>query len=279
MPICDMKSLLSDAAKKNRAVGSFSVGNMEMIMGVIKGAEIMQTPIIMQIAEVRLSHAQIELIGSMMVWAAKKASVDVAVHFDHGRTFENIKKTLDLGFTSVMYDGSLLPLEKNIEDTIKVASMAREFGATVEAELGQVGGSEDGSEDHKMICTDPDQAEYFCKKTGVDALAVAIGNAHGNYIKKPNLQLGVLEEIRKKVDAPLVLHGGTGISNEDFRKCIDLGIRKINIATGTFDKTVESAKQYIESSDSLNYFSMNEAMVEAISQSTQEYIKVFNNKD
>lgn len=279
MSICSMKKLLRDAAAQNKAVGSFSVGNMEMIMGVIKGAEAMNTPIIMQVAEVRLSHAPIELIGSMMVWAAKNAKVDVAVHFDHGTTFGNIKKALDLGFTSVMYDGSHLSIEKNIAETVAIKETAEKYGAAVEAELGQVGGSEDGSEDVKMICTDPEQAKYFYNKTHVDALAVAIGNAHGNYVKKPDLQFDVLEQIGKEINAPLVLHGGTGISDEDFRRCIDLGIRKINIATGTFDQTVYAAKEYTKATDKPNYFSMNEAVVEAVSQSTMRYIEVFNNRD
>ena len=162
----------------------------------------------------------------MMVQAAKSAKVDVAVHLDHGLTFETVQRALELGFTSVMLDASTLPFEENIANTRKVVELAAEYGATVEAELGLVGGSEDGSCDHGIRCTDPDDAKVFAEKTGIDALAVAIGNAHGNYPVAPKLAFDVLEQIHNKVDIPLVLHGGSGITDSDFQRAISLGIRK-----------------------------------------------------
>ena len=153
-----MKDLLINAQKKQIGCGAFSVGNMEMILGAIKAAEQTNTAIILQIAEVRLKYSPLHLMGAMMIEAAKNAKVDVAVHLDHGLTMETIQKALEMGFTSVMLDASTLPLEQNIENTKKVVECARHYGATVEAELGVVGGSEDGSVDHKIRCTNPEDA-------------------------------------------------------------------------------------------------------------------------
>ena len=174
MALVTMKKLLEQAGKENRGVGAFSVGNMEMVKGAVWAAEELDTPIILQIAEVRLPHSPLALMGPMMVQAAKEAKVDVAVHLDHGLTMETVKKALELGFTSVMYDSSTYPLEENMARTREVVEIAKKYGATVEAELGLVGGSEDGSCDHGIRCTDPEDAKVFCENTGIDALAVAI---------------------------------------------------------------------------------------------------------
>ncbi len=235
MALVTMKKLLEQAGKENRGVGAFSVGNMEMVKGAVWAAEELDTPIILQIAEVRLPHSPLALMGPMMVQAAKEAKVDVAVHLDHGLTMETVKKALELGFTSVMYDSSTYPFEENMARTREVVEIAKKYGATVEAELGLVGGSEDGSCDHGIRCTDPEDAKAFCENTGIDALAVAIGNAHGNYPVAPTLAFDVLEEIDRKTEIPLVLHGGSGITDEDFRRAISLGIVKVNIATASFN--------------------------------------------
>ena len=219
MPLVNMKDLLLDAQKGGYAVGSFSIANMEMILGVIKAAEETKSPIILQIAEVRLNHSPLHIIGPTMIAAAKGAKVPVAVHLDHGTTLECIKQALELGFTSVMFDGSHLDVEENIAMTKKVIEMAKPYGAAVEAEIGCVGGSEDGSVDIAMRCTSPDQAKHFYDETGVDALAIAIGNAHGFYKEAPELRFDILEKVRNAVEVPLVLHGGTGIEPEDFIRC------------------------------------------------------------
>ena len=231
MALVKMKDLLKRAEEKNIGCGAFSVGNMEMVKGAIRAAEELETPIILQIAEVRLKNSPLHLMGPMMVQAAKEAKVDVAVHLDHGLTFETVDKALELGFTSVMLDASTLPFEENIAKVKTVVEKAQKYGATVEAELGLVGGSEDGSCDHGIRCTDPDDAVVYARETGIDALAVAIGNAHGNYPVAPTLAFDVLEKIHEKVDIPLVLHGGSGITDKDFQRAISLGIRKVNIAT------------------------------------------------
>ncbi len=278
MALVTMKKLLEQAGKENRGVGAFSVGNMEMVKGAVWAAEELDTPIILQIAEVRLPHSPLALMGPMMVQAAKEAKVDVAVHLDHGLTMETVKKALELGFTSVMYDSSTYPFEENMARTREVVEIAKKYGATVEAELGLVGGSEDGSCDHGIRCTDPEDAKVFCENTGIDALAVAIGNAHGNYPVAPTLAFDVLEEIDRKTEIPLVLHGGSGITDEDFRRAISLGIVKVNIATASFNQLTKRAEEYFWTEGAHNYFKLNEAMVQGTYENVRHHIEVFNCK-
>lgn len=277
MALVTMKELLTQAQQARRGVGAFSVGNMEMVKGAIQAAEELDTPVILQIAEVRLKHSPLHLMGPMMVQAAREAKVDVAVHLDHGLTMEIVQKALDLGFTSVMFDSSTYPFEENITRTKAVVNLAAKYGATVEAELGLVGGSEDGSSDHGIRCTDPADAKRFCEETGVDALAVAIGNAHGNYPVAPQLAFDVLEEIHRETGGlPLVLHGGSGITDEDFRRAILLGIVKVNIATASFDCLTEKVSAYMRTEGKHNYFALNEAMVAGVYENVRHHIQVFN---
>ena len=276
MALVTMKSLLEQAKKNHRGIGAFSVGNMEMVKGAVEAAEELNTPIILQIAEVRLNHSPLALMGPMMVQAAKEAKVEIAVHLDHGLTMEVVQKALDYGFTSVMFDSSTYPFEENIKRTREVVRLAEKYGATTEAELGLVGGSEDGSYDHGIRCTNPDDAKLFCERTGIDALAVAIGNAHGNYPVAPKLAFDVLEEIHKKTEVPLVLHGGSGITDDDFQKAISLGIVKVNIATASFNKLTQRAEEYLQSDGKHNFFSLNEAMVQGTYENVKHHIEVFN---
>ena len=276
MALVKMKDLLRRAEEKNIGCGAFSVGNMEMVRGAIRAAEELDTPIILQIAEVRLKNSPLHLMGPMMVQAAKEAKVDVAVHLDHGLTFETVDKALEFGFTSVMLDASTLPFEENIAKVKTVVEKARKYGATVEAELGLVGGSEDGSCDHGIRCTDPDDAVVYARETGIDALAVAIGNAHGNYPVAPTLAFDVLEKIHEKVDIPLVLHGGSGITDKDFQRAISLGIRKVNIATASFNSLTAHVEKYMASTDKHNFFDLNEAMVQGTYENVKRHILVFN---
>ena len=273
--LVNMRDLLADAQNGNYAVGSFSVANMEMVLGVLKAAEELKAPVILQIAEVRLKQSPLEIIGPLMVAAAEAAQTPVAVHFDHGKTIEKISQALDLGFTSVMFDGSHLPLEENIAETKKVIALAEQYDASVEAEIGCVGGSEDGSEDIAINCTKPQDAVRFAEETGVEALAIAIGNAHGNYKSTPKLRFDILEECEKSVDVPLVLHGGTGISPDDFVKCSKTGIKKINIATATFDM-VEKTVHDCYSENSINgYYDLQDAEVEGAYQNAKRHILIF----
>ena len=273
--LVNMRDLLIDAQKGNYAVGSFSVANMEMVLGVLKAAKELKAPVILQIAEVRLKQSPLELIGPLMVAAAKAAETPVAVHFDHGKTIEKISQALELGFTSVMFDGSHLPLEENIGQTNQVIALAKKYGAAVEAEIGCVGGSEDGSEDIAINCTKPADTVRFVAQTGVDALAIAIGNAHGNYKSTPKLRFDILEECEKAVDVPLVLHGGTGISPDDFVKCSKTGIKKINIATATFDTVEKTVRECYNENSIKGYYDLQAAEVEGAYENAKRHILIF----
>ncbi len=273
--LVNMKTLLADAQKGDYAVGSFSIANMEMVRGVVKAAEEANAPIILQIAEVRLNHSPLALIGPLMLAAAKEAKVPVAVHLDHGTTPGCIRQALELGFTSVMFDGSHLPLEENIRLTQEVVAIAKPYGAAVEAEIGCVGGSEDGSEDIAMRCTDPAQAKRFAEETGVDALAVAIGNAHGNYKETPHLRFDILEKVRESVAVPLVLHGGTGILPTEFKQCFHSGIKKINIATATFDRVEQTVRAAYAAGTIKGYYDLHCAEIEGAYQNAKQHIEIF----
>lgn len=273
--LVNMRDLLNDAIDGDYAVGSFSVANMEMVLGVLQAAKELNAPVILQIAEVRLKQSPLEVIGPLMVAAAENADTPVAVHFDHGKTLEKIGQALDLGFTSVMFDGSHLPLDENIEMTKKVIEMAQEYDASVEAEIGCVGGSEDGSEDIAINCTRLEDAIKFENETQVDALAIAIGNAHGNYKSTPKLRFDILKEVDENTDLPLVLHGGTGITPEDFVKCSHTGIKKINIATATFDM-VENTVHKCYNENSINgYYDLQAAEVQGAYENAKRHILIF----
>ncbi len=278
MSLVSLSNILSRADREDYGVGAFSVANMEMVMGAIQAAEECSSPIILQVAQVRLPYSPLHMLGPMMLAAARKASVPVAVHFDHGLDVKAIHEALELGFTSVMIDASHLPIDQNIELVKEVKKLADRYGASVEAEVGQLGGSEDGSVDHTMYLSDPGEVKLLYEHTGVDAIALSIGNAHGLYKEEPNLKFEVLEETKKIVPVPLVLHGGSGISAEDFRRCIRLGIRKINIATANFLSVETSARQYC-SEDKRDYFSLSASMVEGMKRNVVEHINIFQSKD
>lgn len=236
MALVNMKDLLAEAKAGGWGVGAFNVANMESVLGVIAAAEAERSPVILQIAEIRLAASPLWAIGPLMLTAARHASVRVAVHFDHGMTRASIDEALALGFTSVMYDGSHLTLDENIRMTNEVIAHAAAYGASVEAEVGSVGRAEDGSE-RAAVCAEPADCIRFVAETGVDALAVAVGNAHGVYEKAPSLRFDVLEALAGRLETPLVLHGGTGLTDDDFRRMISLGMCKMNIGTAVFEAT------------------------------------------
>ena len=275
MALVKMTELLEDARKKNYAVGSFSIANMEMVKGALKAAEEMHSPMILQIAEVRLTNSPLELIGPLMVSAAKNTKVPVAVHFDHGLTLENIEKALEIGFTSVMIDGSHLSFDENVKITKRVKELADKYGADVEAEIGQVGGSEDGSENIEMKVTNLKDAKRFVQETRVDALAVAIGNAHGVYKGTPKLRFDVLEELKENIETPLVLHGGSGITPDGFKECKNKGIRKINIATATFNSVEEAVRGLYADNKKKDYFTLQATEVHGAYENVKKHMDIF----
>ena len=229
--LVNLNDVLKDAKKGNYAVGLFNTTDSDMLQAVIEAAEETGSPVIIGTAEILLPYGELRLIAPSMIEAAKRAKVPVVVHYDHGLTFERCMEALKLGFSSVMFDGSAGDYEKNLAQTLEVVKIAHSFGASVEGEIGHVGNADVGDEDLTDMYTTPEEAKAYIDATGVDALAVAIGSAHGVYKKKPLLNLERLKAISAKVDTPLVLHGGSGLSDDDFRNTIRDGISKVNIFT------------------------------------------------
>lgn len=227
-----LEEILKDAEERKYGVGLFNMLNLEMARGIIEAAEEERSPLILGVAEVHLPLIPFDYACMIMNKIAKEATVPVCLHFDHGTDFGKIEAAINGGFTSVMYDGSALPYEENIENTKKVSRIAHVKGVSVEAELGHVGGAEGGADDGiEEMYTNVAQVNDFIERADIDALAVAIGTAHGQYKKKPKLDINRLADIYSISKKPLVLHGGSGLSDDDFRNTIKNGIRKINICT------------------------------------------------
>lgn len=212
------------------AVGAFNVHNMEYTQAVVKAAEEEKMPVMMMLGEPMLEYANLEMLATIAIFAAKSSKIPMAVTLDHGKKMENITRCVELGI-SVMVDGSYLPFEENVRLTAEVVRCARRTGVSVEGELGSLSGIEDIEDEATEFLTDPDMAAEFVAKTGIDALAVAIGNCHGKYLRPPVLDIQRLQKIRKLVNIPLVLHGGSDLPEELSREAINNGIRKFNIGT------------------------------------------------
>ena len=229
-----LKEILKIAKARNCAIGSFNTPNMTSIKAVIEAAEELNEPVIIMHAQVHeeMGLCKMDEIAPVMLFFADRAKVPVCVHLDHGEDLDYVKRGLDLGFTSVMYDGSELDEEINLANTSITVELASRYGASVEAEIGSMGARESGAGGNdESIYTDPDAAKMFVSETGIDALACAFGTAHGVYLKEPKLDFDRLAKINSIVDVPLVMHGGSGVSHEDYKRVIDLGVRKINYYT------------------------------------------------
>lgn len=231
MPLVTSGKMLKDAQKGGYAVGAFNAENMEMVKAIIKAAEELKAPVMIQTTPSTVKYGTLETYAAIVAAEAKKASVPVCLHLDHGNSFELAVQAIKAGYTSVMIDGSHEDFEGNIAVSKKVEDVAKAVNIPVEAELGKVGGKEDDLEAEADTNTDPQQAKEFVERTGVDSLAVAIGTAHGFYVGTPVLDKERLTEIRQVVDIPLVLHGASGLSDEDVRECVKRGICKVNFAT------------------------------------------------
>ncbi len=240
------KEMLLKAQEGNYAVGAFNVENMEMVMAVIAAAEELNAPVIMQTTPSTVKYAGLDYYLANVATAAKKAKVPVAMHLDHGSSFELAMQALRQGYTSIMIDGSHSVFEENIDITKSVVDSCHPSNIPVEAELGKVGGKEDDLDGGDGGYTDPQEALEFVQKTGVDSLAVAIGTAHGVYKGEPKLDLDRLVEIRKIVDVPLVLHGASGLSEEAVRESIKRGICKVNFATELRIAYTDGVKELLE---------------------------------
>ena len=228
-----LKEILKIAQARKCAIGSFNTPNMASLRAVIGAAEEMGEPVILMHAQVHeeMGLCKMDEIAPVMLTLADMAKVPVCVHLDHGTDLDYIKKGLDLGFTSIMYDGSTLDTELNYANTCIARELSLNYGVSLEAEIGSMGARESGGEGGESVYTDPDAAKQFVEQTSIDALACAFGTAHGVYLKQPKLDFDRLAKIQSLVDVPLVMHGGSGVSVEDYKRVIELGIRKINYYT------------------------------------------------
>ena len=279
--LVNLNEVLLPAKKGKYAVGLFNAVNLELARGIINAAECAQSPVIMGTAEVLLPYGPLEEVSYYLIPMAKKANVPVVVHFDHGLTKEACIKALELGFSSIMYDCSTDSYEENIRKVKEMAEIAHSYGATIEGELGHVGdneGSAEGSShlaDPSKFFTDPKQAKDYVQKTGVDALAIAVGNAHGAYKLPPKLDFERIRTIAKTIDVPLVLHGGSGLTDNDFRRGIQEGISKVNIFTDINVAAVEA--EFRKFSDmNKGIIDLIPAAVEAVKQETMKKMKLFS---
>lgn len=231
MPLVTSEKMLSDAQKGGYAVGAFNVENMEMVKAVIAAAEELKAPVMLQTTPSTVKYGTLETYAAIVAAEAKKASVPVCLHLDHGSSYELAVAAMEAGYTSVMIDGSHESFENNIAVSKKVADVAKEKGIPVEAELGKVGGKEDDLEAEADTNTDPMEAKEFVERTGISSLAIAIGTAHGFYAGTPVLDKQRVSEIKEVVSVPLVLHGASGLTDEDVKECVQRGICKVNFAT------------------------------------------------
>ena len=242
------KELLSDAQKNKYAVGAFNVENMEMVLAVLNAAEETHSPVIMQTTPGTVKYAGADMYFANINAAAKRSNIPVACHLDHGSSLSVAVQALRAGYTSIMIDGSKLPFEENIAVTKAVTEICHSVNIPVEAELGRVGGKEDETDNTKTInpYTDPSEAKVFVEKTGCDSLAVAIGTAHGVYKGTPQINFDVLEKIRHLVSIPLVLHGTSGVPDDQVIRCVSMGMCKVNYATDLRIAYTYGVKKYIK---------------------------------
>lgn len=250
MPLVTLKEVLAEAEKGCYAVGAFNANNMEIVQAIIEAAEEEKAPVILQASQGALKYAGIEYITAMVKVAAERTTVPVVLHLDHGTGFEQLMQCIRNGFTSIMVDGSAYSLEENIAVTKKVKEIADAVGVSVEAEIGRIGGTEDHIfvSEREAFFTDPQEAKRFVDETGVEALAVAIGTAHGQYKGEPKLDFARLEKIKGLIpNTPIVLHGSSGVPDESIRRAIELGVRKVNIDTNLREAFVAGMREVIES--------------------------------
>ncbi|BBL06536.1 class II fructose-bisphosphate aldolase [Alistipes dispar] len=273
------REITRDALRRRYAVGAFNCLSVENVMGAVAAAEELHSPIILQLAEVQFPEAPMELMAPVFLRAARDAKVPVAVHLDHGRSIETCIRAVREGFTSVMFDGAELPFEENAEQTRLVVRLAHAAGVDVEAELGRVGDTGFGGEGTAAaaadVFTDVEESARFIARTGTDALAIAIGNLHGRYTATPRLNIARLREIHARNAVPLVLHGGSGTSEEDFKACIRNGICKINVATAIQIAAAEAVAEYLARGGSPGYIGIKRRIIEASQRAVAEHIQLF----
>lgn len=275
--LVNLIDILKKAQAEHYAVGLFNTTDTDMLQAAIEAAEELRAPIIIGTAEVLLPAGDLKLIAPSIIAAAKRATVPVVVHYDHGLTFNRCMEALQLGFSSIMFDASIKTYDHNIKQTQEIVKIAHSFGASVEGEIGHVGGAEGiavaTEENLDNMYTTPEEARAYVEATNIDALAVAIGSAHGVYKKKPKLSIERLKEIRSTVDVPLVLHGGSGLSDDDFKTSINEGIAKVNIYTDLCLAGNAAMEQGIK--EGKDYLAIRNMKVEAIKEAVKNKMVLF----
>lgn len=276
-----LKEITAEGKKRGIAVGNFNTPNLECLIAVLDAAEELEVPIIIAHAQCHEDVAPLDKIGPVMVELAKRSKVKVCVHLDHGEDFEYCKRAIALGFTSIMIDYSTLSYEKNLKGTAEVVKYAHEHGVDVEAELGSMPAREGGGEEtvsKESLYTNPELVPEYVSKTGVDALAIAFGTAHGIYKEKPVLNMDIITEVTKKTDLPLVMHGGSGISHDEYREVIKRGIRKINYYSYMSYAGYAAAKETVEAKEADFYHNLALNAQKAMKENALTTLKVFSNK-
>ncbi len=275
--LVNLNDVLKKAQAEHYGVGLFNTTDSDMLEAVISAAEELNAPVVIGTAEVLLPYGELQLIAPSIIAAAKRAKVPVVVHYDHGLTFDRCIEALKLGFSSIMFDGSAGDYESNIRDTREIVKIAHSFGASVEGEIGHVGLASDVGEGGVDMYTTPEEARSYVEATGVDALAIAIGSAHGVYKTKPKLNIERLKEIRAEIDTPLVLHGGSGLSDDDFRATVREGIAKVNIFT---DLCLAGDRATKDGHDrGIGYLETRKLKVEYIKEVVKNKIRLFGSEN
>lgn len=280
--LVSLKEICAIASKSKTAIGSFNTPNSESLWAVIDAAEKLGVPVIISHAQCHDYAAPLDKIALLMVAAAKNAKVPVCVHLDHGEDFEYCKRAIALGFTSVMIDYSTRPYDENIAGTREVADFAHAHGVDVEAELGALPAREDGSgvSDVKAedLYTKPELVEDFLFRTNADALAIAFGTAHGIYKSKPVLNMDIITKVRKKTNVPLVMHGGSGISFEEYREVIRRGVNKINYYTYMSYAGYAASKDCVQKNSSGFFHDLAFSAQKAMEENVLSTLKIFSEK-
>ncbi|MBR4394092.1 MAG: class II fructose-bisphosphate aldolase [Oscillospiraceae bacterium] len=274
--LVNLREILALAEEKKCAVGAFNTPNLECVNAVLSAAEKLNVPVIISHAELHEEVSPLAKIGPVMVQAAKDAKVPVCVHLDHCETLDYMAQALEIGFTGVMYDGSTLPYEENLANTKKAVAMAKNYNCGVEAELGALASREGGGANASgPVYTDPDEAVTFCKETGIDALAPSFGTAHGIYKSKPVLDLDRVKVISEKTGLPLVMHGGSGVSPEDYRTGITNGLRKINYYSYMSKAGTSAVRELLEKEDVTFFHDLALAAQKAMQADAEKAMRVF----
>lgn len=278
--LAKLSEVIREGRERKIAIGSFNTPNLECLLAVLDAAEELNVPVIIAHAQCHEDIAPINKIGPVMVELAKRSSVKVCVHLDHGEDFEYCKRAIELGFTSIMIDYSTLTYDQNVEGTREVREYAHLHNVEVEAELGALPQREGGGESCVVnpadLYTKPELVENFITKTKVDALAIAFGTAHGIYKSKPILNMDIITEVRKYTDIPLVMHGGSGISHDEYRKVIDRGINKINYYSYMSYAGYECAKEITKNKEADFYHNLALKVQNVMKQNILETLRVFS---